>query len=113
MSNSKDLIRGAVDLLILKFLMAEDCYGYQLTKLISEKSNDLIKIPVGSLYPSLYRMLEKGYISEKQQVVGKRLRTYYHITESGEKYYASLLNEYIDITIGIQNIVGDVMHRKE
>jgi PadR family transcriptional regulator PadR len=103
--NKGNFIRGTLELLILCILQSGDYYGYQLADLIKSKSNDILSIPVGTLYPLLYRMEEKGFISVEQKIIDKRLRTYYHLLESGTAYYASLLKDYEDINTGIRNIL--------
>jgi PadR family transcriptional regulator PadR len=67
-------------MLILHLLKYGDCYGYQLAQLIEEYSDGVIQVPAGSLYPSLYRLEEQGFITEEKRQAGKRLiRSYYHL----------------------------------
>ena len=81
-------------------------YGYQLTQLISERSDGILNIPEGSLYPTLYRLLEKGYISDSKRQVGKRLvRVYYHLEPSGNEYLTLLLGDYYRVNQGINLIL--------
>lgn len=63
MSIWESLKRGTVDLLLLTLLHEEDMYGYQLSQELSNRSEGLYVMPEGSMYPTLYRMLEKGLIS--------------------------------------------------
>lgn len=105
---SKDNFRkGALDMLILKLLSKHDCYGYQLTQIIKEQSNGLINIPSGSLYPSLYRLLEGNYISEYPIMIGKRQqRIYYHLEEEGRKYLQEQIEDYYKTAKAIENVLG-------
>jgi PadR family transcriptional regulator PadR len=111
--NKGNFIRGTLELLILCILQSSDCYGYQLADLIKAKSNGILSIPVGTLYPLLYRMEEKGHISVEQKIVDKRLRTYYHLQETGKEYYQSLLKDYEDINLGIRQILYGTDEEKE
>ncbi|MCL1789155.1 MAG: PadR family transcriptional regulator [Oscillospiraceae bacterium] len=62
-------------------------YGYQLSQELSKRSNSFFVIQEGSMYPVLYRMLNKELISERKELVGKRrTRVYYHIEPLGLKY---------------------------
>ena len=67
------------DMLILSLLKQRDCCGYEITNSIKELSDGVIDIKEGSLYPSLYKMVDKGYISSKDEYVNRKLRVYYHI----------------------------------
>ncbi len=53
-------------MLFLKVLEQEDCYGYQLTQSIQDITNGQIKIAEGTMYPILYKLQDKGYISDRQ-----------------------------------------------
>jgi PadR family transcriptional regulator PadR len=102
--NNGNFLRGVIELLILSILKTDDCYGYQLTNLINNYSDGLLNIPTGTLYQPLYRLQEKGYISVEQIIVEKRLRTYYHLEESGKEYFDSIKRTYEDINEGVQKI---------
>lgn len=91
-----DIVRkGASDLMLLTLLQERDMYGYELRKLISERSGGDYAIPEGTMYIYLYRMSEKGYVSERRELVGKRRqRVYYHIEPSGRAYLAELQERF-------------------
>lgn len=87
--------KGSVEMLLLKILADGDLYGYEMTQIIVERGGGYIKVPEGSLYPTLYKLQDKGYISAQERLVGKRMkRIYYHLEESGEKYLQELIKEY-------------------
>ena len=83
------------DMLILSVLKQRDCYGYEITNSIKELSDGVIDIKEGSLYPSLYKMVDKGYISSKDEYVNRKLRVYYHIEDAGKEYLEQLIKEYL------------------
>ena len=63
MGSSKDNFKkGAVEMLLLTMLCEEDMYGYQMAQLVKRRSKGEITIPEGSMYPTLYRLMSKGYI---------------------------------------------------
>ena len=96
-----------IEMILLSILMDGDYYGYQLTQLINRYSNKLIEIPESSLYPALYRLLEKGYVSDKKvKVKVRQQRIYYHIEPAGYEYYQTLLDEYNRLNNGILNILN-------
>lgn len=106
MQKTDNFRRGTVELAVLCVLLTGEKYGYQIVQEISERSGGLFSIPLGTLYPVLYRFSESGYISDRDEIVGKRLRKYYKLTESGKSYYESLLEEYRNMTSGIDKITG-------
>lgn len=107
MANRDNFKKGSVEMLILHLLQIEDLYGYQLSQLIHQHSNGILKIPEGSMYPTLYRLLEKGYITDYKKQVGKRLtRVYYHLEPQGQKYLSELLDDYTKVNEGIRLLLS-------
>jgi transcriptional regulator len=81
-----DLLRGTLDLLILRTLLPGPSHGHAIAKHIQRTSEDLLKVETGSLYPALYRLEAKGWIAASWELSdkGKRAR-YYRITAKGRK----------------------------
>ena len=75
-----------------------------LVKAIEEKSGGRFQLPLGTLYPVLYRFLENGYLSDRDEIVNKRLRKYYHLEKKGEEFYEAALAEYRKISEGVNMI---------
>jgi PadR family transcriptional regulator PadR len=85
---SSDLLRGHTDTIILRLLIEGDKYGYEITKLVSERSEHQYELNEATMYSSMKRLEKDGHIdaywgSESQ---GGR-RRYYRITDSGRKVY--------------------------
>lgn len=107
MSISDNLKRGTIELVLLTLLKEEDMYGYQLTQTMEERSGGMFSIKEGSMYPTLYRLLGKGLISDYQEKVGiRRTRVYYHLEPAGEAYLEEIRREYISLNRGILKILG-------
>lgn len=99
--------RGVLSLVILALLKCEDMYGYQIVQEIEKKSNGAIVTQEGSLYPVLYKLMDRGFISDRRVQVGKRMnRVYYHLEPSGEEHLKALILEYEAITQGVFSIIG-------
>jgi len=108
MDNKSNFRRGSVELLVLHLLKEKDCYGYELTQKIKKRSGGALVIPVGSLYPALYKLIDNGYISDYKKQAGKRLiRVYYHLEPAGEERLALLLEDYYATNKGIRSILDD------
>ena len=98
--------RGIMSLVLLSLLRKEDMYGYQLVQETKNLSGGRIQTQEGSLYPVLYKLQEKGYISDRKVLVGKRMtRVYYHLEPSGLAYLQTLMEEYITISTGLSMIM--------
>ena len=71
-------------MLILKLLSEEDLYGYEMATILNSISNHEIALNAGNMYPALYRLEDKGFITKRREKAGKRIELiYYHITETG------------------------------
>lgn len=87
-----------IEMLILKILEKNSCYGYQITQVLKELTNDRLCLREGTLYPILYKLLDEGYITDEKVLYGKRMtRVYYHITDKGIEHLYALIKEYQDI----------------
>lgn len=103
--NTDNFKRGTVDLVVLSVLREKDMYGYEIVKAIEEKSGGRFQLPLGTLYPVLYRFLESGCLSDRDEIVNKRLRKYYHLEQKGEEFYKEALAEYRKISEGVNIII--------
>ncbi|HYZ84755.1 MAG TPA: PadR family transcriptional regulator [Bryobacteraceae bacterium] len=81
-----ELLRGTLDLLILRTLLAGPNHGHAIAKHIQRTSEDLLQVETGSLYPALHRLEAKGWIAASWElsVKGKRAR-FYRLTRQGRK----------------------------
>ena len=81
-----DLMQGTLELLILKTLSHDTMHGYGIAQRIHTEADDLLKIEDGSLYPALYRMEERGWVSSEWGVSENNRRAkFYKLTRSGRK----------------------------
>ncbi|HSW77382.1 MAG TPA: PadR family transcriptional regulator [Candidatus Chromulinivoraceae bacterium] len=85
---SSDLLRGHTDTIILRMLLDGDKYGYEITKLVHERSEQLYELKEATMYSSLKRLENDGHITSYwgDETQGGR-RKYYHVTESGRSQY--------------------------
>jgi transcriptional regulator len=84
-----ELKRGSAELLILALLEERQRHGYEIGQLIAQRSEGTINFHVTSLYPTLYRLEDRGLIEgrwvERQ---GQRRRRYYKLTRTGRETLA-------------------------
>ena len=96
------------EMLFLKILEEKDCYGYEITHSIKERTNGEIDIKEGSMYPILYRLEELGYITSRKELVGKRMtRIYYHLEPSGKKHLNKIYIEFQEMVNVINALMGE------
>jgi len=83
-----DLLRGHTDTIILKLLSDGDKYGYEITKLVFENSDQRYELKEATMYSSLKRLENDGHITSYwgDETQGGR-RKYYRITTSGRQLY--------------------------
>ena len=83
---ARELKRGTAELMILALLEERERHGYELARLIGERSRGAINFHVASLYPTLYRMEDKALLEGRWvEKAGQRRRRYYRITAAGRK----------------------------
>ena len=81
-----DVLRGTLDLLILRTLSLEPMHGWGICHWIQQCSRDAFQIGQGSIYPALQRLEERGWIkSEWRQSELQRRAKYYALTRAGER----------------------------
>lgn len=98
---------GSIELVLLLLLQSGKKYGYQLAQELMEFSDGDYELKETTMYPTLYRLTENGYLSSEQIKVGiRRTRVYYSITDKGKQRLQELLNEYYTITNAIEKIIS-------
>src|SRR5882672_4500878 len=86
MADKHDLFPGTLDLLVLRVLSRGELHGWGITNKLEQLSKSALQVDEGSLYPSLYRMEEKGWIEAEWRVTENNRRAkYYSLTRSGRK----------------------------
>lgn len=86
----RELKRGSAEVLILALLEERQRHGYEIGRLIDDRSNGAISFHVASLYPTLYRLEDRGLIEGRWvEKAGQRRRRYYRLTREGRAVLAS------------------------
>lgn len=85
MKNQKaDLLQGTLDMLILKAVSLGPLHGYGIIQRIHQMSGEMLEVEQGSVYPALYRIEQRGWVSSKWDVneTGRRAK-FYTLTKDG------------------------------
>ena len=86
----RDLLAGTLEMLILRMLQAGIAHGLQIAQEIERRSDDVLLVEQGSLYPALHRLEERGWITSAWGVSDtNRKARYYQLTPAGRKQLAT------------------------
>lgn len=94
MALAENFKRCTIEMLLLILLTENDKYGYQLALELDVRSNGVYQMKESALYPPLYRMADKGYITTRNALVNGRNRVYYHLEPQGKQYLQELQSMY-------------------
>ena len=81
-----DLLKGTLDMLILKAVSLGPLHGYGIIQRIRQMSDEMLDVEQGSLYPALYRIEQRGWVSSQweKSETGRRAK-FYTISEAGRR----------------------------
>jgi transcriptional regulator len=97
--------KGSAELLILSLIEARPRHGYEIAKLIEERSGGVIEFHVASLYPMLYRLEKRGWIEGRWlEKAGQRRRRYYRLTAAGRKALPEQRRSWREFIRAIQDV---------
>ena len=84
-----DLVKGTLDMLVLKALQLEPMHGWGVTERIEQWSHEVLQVNQGSLYPALHRLLRRGWITSEWRITDNNRRArYYSLTPAGRRQLA-------------------------
>lgn len=90
MSDKLDLLKGTLDLLILRTLQWGSQHGHGIGQSIRSRSDDLLQVEHGSLYPALHRLQREGWIESEWGITENNQRAkFYRLTTGGKKQLAA------------------------
>ena len=103
----RELKKGSAELIILSILESRARHGYEISKLIEERSNGQLKFNVASLYPLLYRLEERGWLHGRWvEKAGQRRRRFYTLTTAGRRVLATQRNTWKSFVEAMGLITG-------
>jgi PadR family transcriptional regulator, regulatory protein PadR len=103
----RELKRGSAEVLILALLEQRPRHGYEIGRLIDERSDGAISFHIASLYPTLYRLEDKGLIDGRWvEKAGQRRRRYYRLTPKGRKVLASQRSVWETFFVALDRVAG-------
>ena len=92
---SQELIKGTLKTIVLSLLSEnERMYGYEITQHVKDKTLGEIQLTEGALYPTLHKLEAEGFLTTEKVSIGKRVRKYYRLTETGNKQANDKVTEF-------------------
>ena len=106
-SVSPAMKKGSAELLILALIEDRARHGYEISKLIAERSKGALQFHVASLYPLLYRLEDRGWIEGRWvEKAGQRRRRCYRITPAGRKVLARQRSVWQEFVRALERVAG-------
>src|SRR5215472_15539466 len=103
--SQKEWKKGSAEMLILSLIEARSRHGYEISKLIEQRSGGAVRFHAASLYPLLYRLEQRGWIQGSWvEKPDQRRRRYYRLTRQGRRILAAQLRGWREFVAGITRI---------
>ena len=101
-----DVIKGTLDMLILTVLDTEELHGWGIAKRIQQASGDTLQVNQGSLYPALYRLLDRGWIRSRlgESAEGRPVKIY-RLTSAGRTQLATERKSWAELSAGVNLVL--------
>jgi transcriptional regulator len=105
-SAKSSLLKGTLDMLVLKTLSIQSMHGYAIAQHIERLSQEVLAAEQGSLYPALERLLRKGWVRSKwgESPSGRKVR-YYTITAAGRRQLGEEISSFDRVLLAINRVL--------
>jgi PadR family transcriptional regulator, regulatory protein PadR len=102
-----EVIKGTLEMIVLEVLQHQPMHGWGITELIERRSNGLLSVNQGSLYPALYRLVARGWVSsEWGPSENNRSARFYSLTRAGRKQLAAERAQWEKLSRGVDLILS-------
>ena len=103
-SSQSELLRGTLDLLILKSLVLEQMHGMGISRRIAQITNGTFDVKAGSLFPALHRMEQAGWLTSSwgESETNRRAK-FYNLTKTGRRQFQTESERWERISIAMAN----------
>lgn len=111
-ATARDLFPGALEMMILESLRRQPAHGYALVQHIQQRSENLLQVEEGSLYPALQRLLKARLVRAEWTIspaTNRRVRIY-EITKAGLRHLEREISSFDRMLEGIQMVLGPERH---
>jgi transcriptional regulator len=102
-----DVIKGTLEMIVLEVLQHESMHGWGITEIIERRSRGLLSVNQGSLYPALYRLVARGWVSSEWRTTeNNRQARYYALTRPGRKQLVAERAQWEKLSRGVNLVLG-------
>ena len=102
-----DVIKGTLEMIALEVLQHEPMHGWGITERIERRSQGLLSVNQGSLYPALYRLVASGLVSSEWRTTeNNRKARYYTLTQRGRKQLAVEREQWERLSRGVNLLLS-------
>jgi PadR family transcriptional regulator PadR len=109
-----ELLQGTLDLLILRTLVLGPAHGHAIAKAIEFRSDDVLQVEQGSLYPALHRLIKRGWISAQAGTSENNRRAkFYRLTVKGRRQLALETSRWEKLAGAIARILRPAAQESE
>jgi PadR family transcriptional regulator PadR len=99
--------KGSAELVILAIVEHEAHHGYEIAKLIDQRTDGRLRFTLASLYSTLYRLEDRGWLKGRWvEKAGQRRRCYYRITDSGRRVLAEQREDWSRFVAALGQVAG-------
>lgn len=104
----EEMLKGTLDMMILRTLQAGDAHGHTIAKIIERSSEDVLQVEQGSLYPALYRLEDRGWLSSSWGASENNRRAkFYRLTAAGRRQLERETRRWQRMTRAIGLVMGE------
>ena len=105
---SSDMLKGTLDMMILRTLSTGDAHGHTIAKVIERTSEDVLEVEQGSLYPALHRLEDRGWLSSYWGASeNNRKAKYYRLTTAGRRRLTLEASRWRQMARAIALVMGE------
>lgn len=109
-----EMLKGTLDMLVLGTLLTGAAHGHTIAKVIERGSEDVLQVEQGSLYPALYRLEDRGWISSYWGTSDNNRRAkFYRLTAAGRRQLQREAKRWQRITRAIGLVMGGALEGEE
>jgi len=103
-----EMLKGTLDMMILRTLIRGDAHGHTIAKVIERTSEDVLEVEQGSLYPALHRLEDRGWLSSYWGTSeNNRKAKFYRLTATGKKQLVRATGRWRQMAGAIGLVMGE------
>jgi PadR family transcriptional regulator PadR len=112
--SDEEMLKGTLDMMILRTMLLGDAHGHTIAKIIERTSEDVLQVEQGSLYPALYRLEDRGWLSSYWKASENNRRAkFYRLTAAGRKQLQREAKRWERMTRAIDLVMGKSLEGEE